>query len=237
MVDRRRLVVVVVVDVQARVTARRSVMKSISSSNARFSPAPVEGPDLRVPGRAACVGVGRVDDAEQVLQPELPAVLGVVPRPLDVEEQVAVRRFGQRQQPPVRHQGARPASRSGSSSSYRIRPSSSLATCSRACSWAPARESLARPGTAGQHGQAGEPAPGRDPAGLQRPPLALGDPGDQRQVVVAPPAVLAQVAPPADQRSARPAPGRDRQAGCGRVGGDERAQRPAGPAARRPRSR
>src|SRR5208282_5203278 len=42
---------------------------------------PVKGPDLRVPGESRLVGFGRVDDPQQILQPELPAVLGVVPGP------------------------------------------------------------------------------------------------------------------------------------------------------------
>jgi len=81
-------------------------MKSISSSNARFSPGRSKAPDLRVPGESRLVDLGRVDDAEQVLQPELPAVLGVVAGALDVEEQVPIGWFGQREQPAVRDQRA-----------------------------------------------------------------------------------------------------------------------------------
>ena len=93
MVHRRRLVMVVVVNVQPRVP---------------FAPlGPVIGPDLRVPGESRLAGLGHVHDAEQVLQPELPAVLGVIPRSLDIEEQVPVRRFRQPQQP----RGWRPARR------------------------------------------------------------------------------------------------------------------------------
>ena len=82
-------------------------MKSISSSKARFSSCRSKAQILGVPGPAAGVGVGRVDDAEQVLQAELLVVLGVVPRALDVEEQVAVRGLGQGQEPPVGQQGTR----------------------------------------------------------------------------------------------------------------------------------
>src|SRR5260370_18570271 len=80
-------------------------------------------------------GSSRVDDAEQVLQPELPAVLGVIPGALDVEEQVPVGRFRQREQPRL---ATRPPSapRSGSRISYWILPSSLLAPSSRACRWA-----------------------------------------------------------------------------------------------------
>ena len=53
---------------------RRLVMKSISSSNARFSPAR-SSPHLRAPGESRLVHLGRVTHAEQVLQPELSSVL------------------------------------------------------------------------------------------------------------------------------------------------------------------
>ena len=46
-------------------------MKSITSSNARLT-RPVTGLNLRVPGESRLVRPGRVDDAAQVLQPELP---------------------------------------------------------------------------------------------------------------------------------------------------------------------
>jgi hypothetical protein len=65
---------------------------------------PVISPGLRVLTPPRLAGLGRVDDAEQALQPELPAALGVVPGPLDVGEQVPVGRFRQREQPPVGHQ-------------------------------------------------------------------------------------------------------------------------------------
>ena len=67
---------------------------------------PVKGPDLRVPGESRLVQLGRVNHAEQVLQPELPAVLRVVAGTLDVEEQVPVGWFGQCQQPAVGDLGA-----------------------------------------------------------------------------------------------------------------------------------
>ena len=106
MVHRRRLVVVVVVDVQAGM-ARAAFGDEVDQLLERALLArPVEGPDLRVPGESRLVDLGRVDDAEQVLQPELPAVLGVVAGALDVEEQVPVGWFGQREQPAVGDQGA-----------------------------------------------------------------------------------------------------------------------------------
>jgi len=64
------------------------------------------GSSWPVPGLPRLVGLGRVDDANKVLQPELPAVLGVVPGPLDIGEQVPVGRFRQREQPPVGDQAA-----------------------------------------------------------------------------------------------------------------------------------
>ena len=51
---------------------------------------------------------------------------------------------------------------------------------------------------AGKNVQGCQRAPGRHPGRLQRPPLVPGDPGDERQVVVAAPAVFAQVVPAAD---------------------------------------
>ena len=88
-------------------------------------------------------------------------------------------------------------SRSGSRISYRMRPVSSLATCRRACRRAPSRDGRSlryrreeRPGMPAR----AWPAPRR----LQRPPLVPGDPGDERQVVVAAPAVFAEVVPAAD---------------------------------------
>ena len=65
------------------------------------SPVPVECPDPRVPWAALPIEVGRVDDAEEILQAELPAVLGVVPRALDVEEEVARTGLRKGEQPAV----------------------------------------------------------------------------------------------------------------------------------------
>ena len=104
MVNRRRLVVVVVVHVQPRVT-RAAFGDEVDQLLERpLLARPVIGPDLGVPGRSRLVGLGRVHHAEQVLQPELPAVLGVVPGALDIEEQVPAVRFRQREQPAVGHQ-------------------------------------------------------------------------------------------------------------------------------------
>ena len=100
-VDRRRLVVVVVVDVQARVTAAPLGDEVDQFLERALLARPVERPDLGVARPAAGVGIGRVDDAEQVLQPELLVVLGVIPRPFDIEEQVTGCRNGQRQESPV----------------------------------------------------------------------------------------------------------------------------------------
>jgi hypothetical protein len=68
-VDRRRLVVVVVVDVQSRLAAPPLGDEVDQLLEGPLLARPVEGPDLRVLWPAAGVGVGRVDDAEQVLQP------------------------------------------------------------------------------------------------------------------------------------------------------------------------
>ena len=57
---------------------------------------PVETPDLGIPGRARLVDVGCVDYAEQVLQPELLPILGVIRCPLNIEEQVPFHWFRQR---------------------------------------------------------------------------------------------------------------------------------------------
>ncbi len=104
MIDRGRLVVVVVVHVQARRTLPALGNEVDQFLKCALLVLTVERPDLGVPGRAVLVRVGRVHDAEQVLQPELPVILAVVARPLDVEEQVARRWFRQRQQAPVRDQ-------------------------------------------------------------------------------------------------------------------------------------
>jgi hypothetical protein len=121
---------VVVVHVEARV-ARAAFGDEVDQHPERALLAPpVVGPDLRVPGESRLVGLGRVDDAEQVLQPELPAVLGVIPCSLDIEEQVPVAAgSGNASSPWLATRAPSPSpSRSGSRSSYRMTPSSSLAT-------------------------------------------------------------------------------------------------------------
>ncbi len=184
---------------------------------------PVERPDLRVPGPAAGVGVGRVHDAEQVLQPELLAVLGVIPRPFNIEEQITNLCNGQRQEPPV----AQELSRQVPFRFQNLVPDAALILAGHlqaGLQLGPGQGLLARSVTGGQDGQGRQAAPGRDPGGLQRPPLVPGDPGDQRQVVVAPPAGRAQVVPAADHAVLH-------RFGVGvggrvvaRVGGDERTQ-------------
>ena len=106
MVDRRGLVVVVVVHVQSGATGAAFGDEVDQLLERALLALPVEGPERCVPGAARRIQVGRVHHAEQVLQPELPAVLGVVAGALDVEEQVAGDRFGQREQPAVRDQRA-----------------------------------------------------------------------------------------------------------------------------------
>src|SRR5689334_15344591 len=71
-----------------------------------FLARPVEGPERRVLRVARWVKVGCVYYAEQVLQPELPTVLGVVAGAFYVEEEVADDRLGQSQQATVRNQRA-----------------------------------------------------------------------------------------------------------------------------------
>ena len=88
-------------------------------------------------------------------------------------------------------------SRSGSRISYRITPRPR---------WPPAAWPAAgrvegvraHPVQPRQLGQRGEPAPGRDPSLLQRPPRPGRHPRHQRQVVVGSPALAAHIAPPAD---------------------------------------
>ena len=158
----------------------------------------VKRPDLAVPRHSRRVHVGRVDDAEQVLQPELPAVLRVVAGALDVEEQVPGDRLRQGEQPPVRHEltgrvalrrkqlvldGPRVLAR-------HLQPGLLLG----ASQGPPAHAAKLR-----QLVKRREPAPRRDPRGLQPAPLPRGHPRDQREVVVAPPAVLAPRPPPADR--------------------------------------
>ena len=140
MVDRRRLVVVVVVHVQSRAHRAPRGDEVDELLERALLALPAERPDRRVPRASRRVQVGRVHHPEQVLQPELPAVLGVIPGALDVEEQVAGDRFGQREEPAVRIRVPL-ASRSGSSSLNRMIPSSSLATCSRAWARERSRES------------------------------------------------------------------------------------------------
>ena len=79
-------------------------MKSTSSSNAQLLARPVERPDLRVGRRLVGIQVRSVDDAKQILQPELQTVLRVVSGTLDVEEQVTRAGFGEGKQTAVRHQ-------------------------------------------------------------------------------------------------------------------------------------
>jgi hypothetical protein len=197
MVDRRRLVMVVVVDVQTGMTGAALGDEVDQLLERALLTRPVEGPDLRVPGESRLVTISRVDHAEQVLQPELPPVLGVVPGPLDIEEQVAVGRFRQRQQPPVGDQGT-------GAVLFGIQDLVLDASVVLAGHLQPglplgALEGVrAHPVQPRQLGQPGEPAPGRDPGALQRPPLPRRHPGHQRQVIVGSPAVAAHIAPPAD---------------------------------------
>ncbi len=197
MVDRRRLVVVVVVDMQARM-ARAALGDEVDQLLERALLAwPVEGPDLRVPRAARLVLLGRVHHPEQVLQPELAAVLRVVAGALDVEEQVPVGRFGQREQPPVGDQGAVAVA----FGIQELVPGDPvvLAGCLQPGLPLGAPQGVrAHPVQPWQPGQPGEPAPSRDPGLLQRTPLPPGHPGHQRQVVVGSPALAAQLAPPAD---------------------------------------
>jgi hypothetical protein len=70
---------VVVVDVQAGVAGAALGDEVDQLLERALLARPVTGPDLRVPGESRLVRLSRIDDAEQVLQPELPAVLRVVP--------------------------------------------------------------------------------------------------------------------------------------------------------------
>ena len=126
---------VLVVDVQARVAGAAfgdEVDQLLEHAFLAFS---AEGPDLRVRGESRLVGLGRVDHAEQVLQPELPAVLGVVPDSLESKNRSPSAGSGSASSLRL---ATRPPSvpRSGSRISYWMLPSSSLATYSRACHWA-----------------------------------------------------------------------------------------------------
>ena len=106
MLDRRRFVVVVVVHVKAGVRGPPLGDEVDELLERALLVAPVEGPELRVRGLPPASGSRGVDDSEEVLQAELLAVLGVVARPLDVEEEVACCGLRERQQPAVRDEGA-----------------------------------------------------------------------------------------------------------------------------------
>ena len=223
MVDRRRLVVVVVVDVQAGVTPALFGDEVDQFLEGALLARPVERPDLGVPGPAAGVGVGGVDDAEQVLQPELLAVLGVIPGSFDVEEQITGGGFRQRQQATVDQEGPRRVP-------FGIQdlvPDAALVLAGHLQAGLPPGTFQGWPArcvTAGKDVQGCQRAPGRHPGRLQRPPLVLGDPGDQRQVVVAAPAVFAQVVPAADHAVLHRLRVRIGGRVVARVGGDERAE-------------
>ena len=198
MVDRRRLVVVVVVHVQPWAT-RAALGDEVDQLLERALLArPAEGPEGRVPRAARLVEVGCVHHPEQVLQPELLTVLGVVPGTFDVEEQVAGNRLRQREEPAVRDQGPagvplrvqQPEPDDPFVLAGHLQPGLGLG----------AHKGIpAHPLQPGEFGPAREPAPGGDPGRLQCPPLPRRHPGDQGQVVVDPPAPGAQVAPPADR--------------------------------------
>jgi len=129
-------------------------------------------PDLRVPGESRLAGLSRIDDAEQVLQPELPAALGVVPGPLDIEEQVPAGRFRQRQQTTVGNQGA-VAVAFGIQDLVPDHPVVLAGDLQPGLPLGAAVDVRAHPVHLRQLSQPGEPAPGRDPGALQRPPLPV----------------------------------------------------------------
>lgn len=93
----RGLVVVVVVNMGGLVAVEvlSKEVHELFEGNP-FAPA-IERPEGAVPGTAMPIYVRRVGNAKQVLEAELLAVLGVVTRALDVEEQVALGGFGQAQ--------------------------------------------------------------------------------------------------------------------------------------------
>ena len=90
------------------------------------------------------------------------------------------------------------ASRSGSSSSYRMIPVVLAGHLQPGLLPGAPQDVRAHPVQPWQVGPPGEPAPSRDPGALQRPPLPRRDPGHQRKVVVGSPALAAHIAPPAD---------------------------------------
>ena len=198
MVDRRRLVVVVVVHVQPR-AHRAALGDEVDQLLERpLLALPVEGPEGRIKRLSRRVQVGRVHHPEQVLQPELPAVLGVVPGAFDVEEQVAEDRLRQGQQPAVGDQRAVtvPFRRKD------LVPDNPVVLAGHLQPRLPLRPPQrlrAHPVQPRQLREPGEPPPGTDPGPLQRPPLTRHHPRDQGQIVVLPPSPGAQVAPPADR--------------------------------------
>ena len=194
-IDRRGLVMVVVIHVQAGMS-RPAFGDEVDQLLERTLLArPVKGPDLRVPGPARLIHLSRVDDAEQVLQPELPAVLRVVPCALDVEEQVPGGRFRQGRQPAIGHQGTLGVAvglqdlvPDAPVVAGHLQPGLPVSAL---------QGSRAHPAQDGENSQARELAPGRDPGVLQLPPLARRHPGHQGQVVVTAPAVPEQGGPAA----------------------------------------
>src|SRR5689334_4217799 len=91
--------------------------------------------------------------------------------------------------------------KSTSSSNARFTPGRSKAqicVCRGSPAWARLRASGLTRSSRGKPSSPANPAPSRDPAALQRPPLPRRRPGHQRQVVIGPPALTAQIAPPAD---------------------------------------
>ena len=81
MVDGGGLVVVVVVDVQAGVRLAPLGDEVDQLLEGGLLPGPVERPELPVPGPSRLVGVGGVDDAEEVLEAELLAVVAEMAGP------------------------------------------------------------------------------------------------------------------------------------------------------------
>ena len=187
MVDGRRLVVVVVVDVKPGVHGAPCGDEVDELLERLLLAGPVEGPDLGVPGHAVGVAVRRVDDAEQVLEPELLAVLRVVPGALDVEEQVALATV--REGPAARGwaRGLRHDLDRGRGARGVIRPHPLALDLESGLQLRAPRGAASRPVDFGQLSQLGELRAVRHAGGLQRHALCRRHAGDQRQVVVVPP--------------------------------------------------
>jgi len=81
-------------------------MKSVSSSNARFSPARSNARICVYRPRPASSASAVSTTPNRYCSPNSRPSSQVVPGTLDIEEQVAVGRFGQREQPPVGDQAA-----------------------------------------------------------------------------------------------------------------------------------